>query len=211
MTEEEWEGWEEVTAVHPVHLAPVYLSPDRIEDGVNQYLHTYLHRYDPMLKSIPVAFSRVDWSLAGAVGRIINDSPQVHFEVRVRWTCFTPHPGLTVVGRVKRIDGSGLTVSLFHEHDADSEDTDSLQVFVPSADLRDEWQLIEPVYQDDCFDGGDDYNGGQRWEALPGAVNQVPKVGASMAVVVSGPGGPTGILGRLRRVKRAKDGFTVTQ
>lgn len=197
-----WEGWEEVTAVHSVHLAPVYLAPERVEEGVNEYLKTYLHRYDPMLKAIPVAFSRVDWSLAGAVGRLLNDSPQVHFEVRVRWTCFTPQPGLVVKGQVKRLDSSGLLVSLFEEH-FDEDEWTALSLFVPSADFRDEWQLVGNDYN------GEEYESGEGWEALPGAQNQVPTVGDQITVVVSGPGGPTGILGRLKKARRAVDGFTV--
>lgn len=127
-------GWEEVTAVHPIHLQPCYLSSkENLEEGVHRYLCTYLYKYDPVLKCIPVAFSRVDWSMAGGVGQVLGDSPRVHFNVRVRWTAFTPQSGLEVEGTVINLDVTGLLINLINDEEA------HLKALVMAADLKEEW------------------------------------------------------------------------
>jgi hypothetical protein len=187
------EGWEEVTAVHPIHLQPCYLNSTKelLEEGVKAYLNTYLYKYDQGLKCIPLAYSRIDWSMAGPFAAIIGDSPRAHFEVRVRWTGFVPTPGLEVTGRVVSIDGTGMTLSLLDE-DLEIK----LCVLVSASDLRGEW----------TWESSDGWNSSDSlWKPMPTSRNRVPNVNELFTVVVLGPGGPTGILAKLPENKSKHD------
>lgn len=178
-----------MTAVHPIHLQPRYLNctKELLEEGVKAYLNTYLCKYDQGLKLIPLAYSRIDWSLAGPCATVISDSPRAHFEVRVRWTGFVPTPGLEVTGRVVCLDGTGMTLSLL-----DDELGIKLLVLVSAADLREEW----------TWENTNEWNS-SGWKALSSAQkhnsNNVPNVNEQYTVVITGPGGPTGILAKLKR------------
>ena len=165
--------WEEITAIHPVHLAPKWLGD--LEAGVDAYLKSYLYSYDPIMEAIPMAYSRIDWSLlsdSGGKASVINDNPQVHFEVRVRWTVFVPKPGYVTEGMTCALDGTGMTVKIM----------DNLLIVVPSSDLIMDWE------EDNGF-----------WYKRRDSVIPVPQVGQQVSVVISGTGGPTGVLGRLKR------------
>lgn len=109
--------FEEVTAVHKLHLAPCCLGDLRA--GVEAHLDTLLMKYSPKLTGVPLCYSRVELvdetvppSPASASrpansvipsAAIIYDNPCVHLQVKILWSLFTPRPGVCLLGTVNGI------------------------------------------------------------------------------------------------------------
>lgn len=108
--------FEDVTAVHRLHVAPCYLGDLRA--GVEAHLDALLMKYSPKLAGIPLCYSRVELvdetvPLPAAGGgssnsaipsaAIVYDNPCVHLQVKTLWSLFAPRPGVRLPGTVHGI------------------------------------------------------------------------------------------------------------
>ncbi|KAJ1555375.1 hypothetical protein HK096_002645 [Nowakowskiella sp. JEL0078] len=91
-----------------IHLPPRFASNPM--DGVDQYLSRLLLRFVPEVDGIVLAYS--DVRPETSCGRIINDSPHLHFYIRVRFTVFRPERGNLLDGVVNKVspDHMGLLI-----------------------------------------------------------------------------------------------------
>lgn len=108
--------FEDVTAVHKIHVAPCYLG--NLRAGVEAHLDTLLMKYSSKLAGVPLCYSRVELvdetalssssggSTANSVipsATIIYDNPCVHLQVKILWSLFTPRPGVRLPGIVNGV------------------------------------------------------------------------------------------------------------
>ncbi len=105
------ESFEDVTAIHRIHVAPRFLG--NLMEGIKAHLDASLLRYSPKLGGIPLCYSKVkvvsnlnevdDSNAAANDGAttpsapIIYDNPCVHVCIRVHWALFSPVAGRTIL------------------------------------------------------------------------------------------------------------------
>lgn len=82
-----------------VTLSPSYIGNCRI--GVEESLNACLMRYREDLKGVIVCYSKLQ--LMQRTGKIIDETPDVHFNVRAQALVFRPTPGMKLVGTVNKI------------------------------------------------------------------------------------------------------------
>ncbi|KAJ3400345.1 hypothetical protein HDU80_007065 [Chytriomyces hyalinus] len=90
------------------HLAPCFIG-DHLR-GVHEQLDSYLMRYIPELKGVPISYSNVH--IVEDAGNVLYDSPNTHFNATCRFVLFAPTEGSILVGLVNKVssDHIGLLV-----------------------------------------------------------------------------------------------------
>lgn len=113
-------AFEDVTAVHKIHVAPCYLG--NLRAGVEAHLDALLMKYSFKLAGVPLCYSHVELvdetvlssstssSLSGSMvnlvipsAAVIYDNPCVHLQVKILWSLFTPRPGVRLSGVVNGV------------------------------------------------------------------------------------------------------------
>ncbi|KAI9324006.1 DNA-directed RNA polymerase I complex subunit Rpa43 [Obelidium mucronatum] len=90
------------------HLPPCFIG-DFLR-GVNEQLNSYLMKYIPELKGVPLSYSNV--KIEEKVANVLYDSPFCHLHATCTFTLFAPREGSTIVGIVNKVssDHIGLLV-----------------------------------------------------------------------------------------------------
>ncbi|KAI8824590.1 hypothetical protein BJ741DRAFT_541384 [Chytriomyces cf. hyalinus JEL632] len=90
------------------HLAPCFIG-DHLR-GVHEQLDSYLMRYIPELKGVPISYSNVH--IVEDAGNVLYDSPNTHFNATCRFVLFAPTEASILVGLVNKVssDHIGLLV-----------------------------------------------------------------------------------------------------
>ncbi|KAJ1567854.1 Etoposide induced 2.4 mRNA, partial [Cladochytrium tenue] len=91
-----------------VHLAPAFAAD--VWAGVHDHLSRFLMKPMPELGGVLVAYS--DVAILEEAGKVMYDSPYVHFHIRATFTLFSPLVGAPIVGIVNKVsaDHIGLLV-----------------------------------------------------------------------------------------------------
>tara|TARA_R110002050_G_scaffold262974_1_gene403260 strand:- start:655 stop:1395 length:741 start_codon:yes stop_codon:yes gene_type:complete len=103
--EEEYEipddtpGFRRVNAVFPAHIYPSQLSD--IERGYAEFMESYVLKFVPSLQGAVVSFKDVEAS--SELGRIMNDQPEIHVDLKASFLVFSPKPGEELTGIVSNI------------------------------------------------------------------------------------------------------------
>eukprot|EP00128_Syssomonas_multiformis_P017371 Colp12_sorted_trinity150504_noHs@9167 len=97
-----------VVARLQIHMAPRYLG--NVMEGVFEQLNQILMKYSNEVEGIVVSYSNVE--VLEKAGKVMNDTPHIHFMVKVRLLVFSPKVGSKLVGKVSILgsDHIGLLV-----------------------------------------------------------------------------------------------------
>jgi DNA-directed RNA polymerase I subunit RPA43 len=98
----------ELTLQMLIHLPPSYLGD--IKAGIEYKLNKFLMRYLEPVQGIMLAYS--DIKLLSDTGKIIHETPHIHFPIQFKAICFVPTIGSPLVGKVNLVgaDHLGLLV-----------------------------------------------------------------------------------------------------
>ncbi|KAJ3008765.1 UNVERIFIED_CONTAM: hypothetical protein HDU68_002964 [Siphonaria sp. JEL0065] len=90
------------------HLPPCFIGD--FMRGINEQLNSYLMRYIPELKGVPLSYSNV--RIQEKAAKVLYDSPHCHLHATVTFTLFAPKEGTQIVGIVNKVssDHIGLLV-----------------------------------------------------------------------------------------------------
>jgi len=100
--------FKEVTVSLYVHLHPFYLG--NVQGGLDNHLNDYLMKYNSELKGVVLAY--YDMKINDNYGKILSDTPYIHFHVQTKMLLFSTQEGDKIVGKVNHLgeDHIGLLV-----------------------------------------------------------------------------------------------------
>ena len=73
----------------------------RLKEGVAEELNSRLMKYSDLLQGVPVCYE--NFKILQRSGSIINELPNIHFDVKVNFIVFKPSIGSKLVGVVNKI------------------------------------------------------------------------------------------------------------
>lgn len=98
---------------HDGHLCPhaqlkirVSLLPSDIGDiyaGIRRNIYQFLMRYNECLGGVLLAVSELSFAEGEREGRIMDEMPHIHFDVKAKAQVFRPRPGHVLEGRVNKV------------------------------------------------------------------------------------------------------------
>ena len=99
--------------VHLTHLTPqmkicVSLLPSDIADiyaGIRRNIYQFLMRYNESVGGVLLAVSDLSFPDGAREGRISDEMPHIHFDVKAKAQVFCPRPGHVLEGRVNKASG----------------------------------------------------------------------------------------------------------
>lgn len=99
-----------LTCVH-VRVKPqlkmcVSLLPSDIGDiyaGIRRNIYQFLMRYNEALGGVLLAVSDLSFGDGAREGRIEDEMPHIHFDVKAKAQVFRPRPGHVLQGRVNKV------------------------------------------------------------------------------------------------------------
>ena len=107
-----------LTHVHPCTRTPyprvpnkklkmcVSLLPSDIGDiyaGIRRNIYQFLMRYNESLGGVLLAVSELSFGDGAREGRIEDEMPHIHFDVKAKAQVFCPRPGHVLEGRVNKV------------------------------------------------------------------------------------------------------------
>lgn len=98
----------------------VSLLPSDIGDiyaGIRRNIYQFLMRYNDSLGGVLLAVSDLSFSDGAREGRINDEMPHIHFDVKAKAQVFRPRPGNVLEGRVNKV-GSLLACAHASREDA---------------------------------------------------------------------------------------------
>lgn len=101
-------GFYELECTIPIHMHPSRLAD--IDDGIEEQLQCYLMRYMPDLSGIVLSYRAI--SKVQGTGRIQNDRPHVHFDVRCAMQVLKILPDTHMVGYVNAVGHDHIALLL---------------------------------------------------------------------------------------------------
>lgn len=133
--------FEQVIAIHQLHIAPRYLGD--LQLGAMEHLDRRLLKFSRELGGIPLAYSKVEinhnQSDESSSAPILFENPCIHVAVKVYWTVFCPRVGMRLQGVVNQWSGEHLSLLLFNYFNA------TIYASQMEASLR--WNEEEQVWQ----------------------------------------------------------------
>lgn len=88
----------------------VSLLPSDIGDiyaGIRRNIYQFLMRYNEALGGVLLAVSELSFGNGAREGRIEDEMPHIHFDVKAKAQVFRPRPGHVLEGRVNKVGTSG--------------------------------------------------------------------------------------------------------
>lgn len=95
----------------------VSLLPSDIGDiyaGIRRNIYQFLMRYNESLGGVLLAVSELsfdDGDGAAREGRIVDEMPHIHFDVKAKAQVFRPQPGHILEGRVNKVGWENCRIS----------------------------------------------------------------------------------------------------
>lgn len=89
----------------------VSLLPSDIGDiyaGIRRNIYQFLMRYNESLGGVLLAVSDLSFGDGAREGRIEDEMPHIHFDVKAKAQVFCPRPGHVLEGRVNKVGRGGL-------------------------------------------------------------------------------------------------------
>jgi len=87
-------------------IVMVSLLPQCLEDPgghIRKSLNGMLMKYNPIFSGVPIAFSEIGLAPGAAHGKIFEEMPHIHFDVKCTALAFCPIPGNKVQGVITQI------------------------------------------------------------------------------------------------------------
>lgn len=84
----------------------VSLLPSDIGDiyaGIRRNIYQFLMRYNESLGGVLLAVSELSFGDGAREGRIEDEMPHIHFDVKAKAQVFCPRPGHVLEGRVNKV------------------------------------------------------------------------------------------------------------
>lgn len=89
----------------------VSLLPSDIADiyaGIRRNIYQFLMRYNESVGGVLLAVSDLSFSDGAREGRISDEMPHIHFDVKAKAQVFRPRPGHVLEGRVNKASHLGF-------------------------------------------------------------------------------------------------------
>ena len=89
----------------------VSLLPSDIADiyaGIRRNIYQFLMRYNESVGGVLLAVSDLSFPDGAREGRISDEMPHIHFDVKAKAQVFRPRPGHVMEGRVNKASSSTL-------------------------------------------------------------------------------------------------------
>ncbi|CAM9594958.1 unnamed protein product, partial [Phaeothamnion confervicola] len=83
-----------------VSLLPAALA--NVADAIRKNLYDLVMNYNESVDGVVLAFTAVDFAEGKAYGRIFEEMPHVHFDVRATALVFRPAPGARLIGVINK-------------------------------------------------------------------------------------------------------------
>lgn len=121
-------------------LLKVALSPHESGaplEGIKQQLNKMLLKFSDELKGVPITYSDIHFPVGKEFGRILDEQPWIHADVRTTMIVFQPCVGLSVRGRINKVSASYVSLLIYGMFNASISDT---QLHSKSYSYREETQ-----------------------------------------------------------------------
>lgn len=84
----------------------VSLLPGDLGDiyaGIRRSIYGFLMKYHEKVGGVVLAVSSLSFADRAREGRITDEMPHIHFDVKAKVQAFCPRPGQTLTGRVNKV------------------------------------------------------------------------------------------------------------
>lgn len=98
----------------------VSLLPSDIGDiyaGIRRNIYQFLMRYNESLGGVLLAVSELSFGDGAREGRIEDEMPHIHFDVKAKAQVFCPRPGHVLEGRVNKVGAVDQLIMLKREEE----------------------------------------------------------------------------------------------